>query len=78
MTGRLSRSRYLAGIQCPKRLHLEIQEGIIAGLQYYRMNFEVRDEGGGARLRNALLKYCERDRVAMVELRKALLSRARA
>jgi len=50
MTGRLSRSRYLAGIQCPKRLHLEIQEGIIAGLQYYRMNFEVRDEGGGARL----------------------------
>jgi predicted RecB family nuclease len=55
---------------------LEIQEGTMAGLQYYRMIFEVTDEGEGARLRTALLKYCERDTLALVELRRALRSKA--
>jgi predicted RecB family nuclease len=55
---------------------LEIQEGSMASLQYYRMIFEVTDEEEKARLRTALLKYCERDTLAMVELRKALLVKA--
>lgn len=56
---------------------LEIQEGTMASLQYYRMIFEVTDEGEKTRTRNALLKYCERDALAMVELRKALLAKAK-
>ena len=55
---------------------LEIQEGTMASLQYYRMIFEVSDEEERAKLRTALLRYCERDTLAMVELRKALLVKA--
>ena len=55
---------------------LEIQEGGMASLQYYRMIFEVGDETERTRLRTALLKYCERDTLAMVELRKALVVKA--
>jgi predicted RecB family nuclease len=55
---------------------LEIQEGTMASLQYYRMIFEVSDETERTRLRTALLKYCERDTLAMVELRKALVLKA--
>lgn len=55
---------------------LEIQEGGMASLQYYRMIFEVTDREEKARLKTALLKYCERDTLAMVELRKALLAKA--
>jgi predicted RecB family nuclease len=55
---------------------LEIQEGGMASLQYSRMMFEVLDDEERARIRAALLNYCERDTLAMVELRKALLARA--
>jgi len=55
---------------------LEIQEGSMASLQYYRMIFEVSDEEERAKLRTALLRYCERDTLAMVELRKALVVKA--
>jgi hypothetical protein len=55
---------------------LEIWEGGMASLQYYRMTFEVTDPEEKARLRAALLKYCERDTLAMVELRKTLLAKA--
>ncbi len=55
---------------------LEIQEGSMASLQYYRMIFEVIDDEEKARLRTALRKYCERDTLAMVELRKALMAKA--
>jgi hypothetical protein len=55
---------------------LEIREGGMASLQYYRMIFEVTDPQEKARLGTALLKYCERDTLAMVELRKALLAKA--
>jgi len=55
---------------------LEIQEGGMASLQYYRMIFEVSDEEERAKLRTALLRYCERDTLAMVELRKALVVKA--
>ncbi len=51
---------------------LEIQEGIMASLQFSRMVFGNRDPAEKARLRTALLKYCERDTLAMVEVRKAL------
>jgi Domain of unknown function(DUF2779) len=52
---------------------LEIQEGTMASLQFYRMTFEATDATERARIRTALLEYCERDTLAMVELRKALL-----
>jgi len=55
---------------------LEIQEGGMASLQYYRMIFEVSDETEKAGMRTALLKYCERDTLAMVELRRALVAKA--
>ena len=51
---------------------LEIQDGGIASLQFYRMTFEAADEAERARIRRALLKYCERDTLAMVEIRKVL------
>jgi predicted RecB family nuclease len=57
---------------------LEIQEGEMASLQFYRIAFGNGDLAEKARLRTALLKYCERDTLAMVELRRALLSKARA
>jgi hypothetical protein len=51
---------------------LEIQDGEIAARAYYRMVFEETDWVEKARIREALLKYCERDTLAMVELRRAL------
>ena len=51
---------------------LEIQEGIMASLQFHRMVFGDGDAAEKDRLRAALLTYCERDTLAMVELRKAL------
>jgi predicted RecB family nuclease len=57
---------------------LEIQEGTMASLQFYRMVFDDGEAAEKARLRTALLKYCERDTLAMVELRKALLVKGKA
>jgi uncharacterized protein DUF2779 len=57
---------------------LEIQEGTMASLQFHRMVFENVDAAEQARIRTALLKYCERDTLAMVELRRALLSKPEA
>ncbi len=54
---------------------LEIQEGGMASLQYHRMIFEATDQAEKARIRTSLLNYCERDTLAMVELRKALLGK---
>jgi predicted RecB family nuclease len=56
---------------------LEIQEGGMASLQFYKMIFEATDPAEKERIRQALLKYCERDTLAMVELRRALLRKAR-
>lgn len=56
---------------------LEIKEGGAAAVQYYRMIFEEIDPAKKERIRTALIKYCERDTLAMVELRRALLARAR-
>jgi hypothetical protein len=55
---------------------LEIQEGTMASLQFHRMAFGDGDPAEKARLRTALIRYCERDTLAMVELRKTLRTKA--
>jgi hypothetical protein len=57
---------------------LEIQEGTVAALRFYRMAFGDADPAEKARIRTALLKYCERDTLAMVELRRALRIKTRS
>jgi len=54
---------------------LEIQEGRLAAFQYYRMVFEETDWVEKTRIRDALLRYCARDTLGMLELRKALLQK---
>jgi len=54
---------------------LEIREGGAAAQQYYNMIFEATDPAGKEHVRQALLKYCERDTLALVELRRALLQK---
>jgi hypothetical protein len=56
---------------------LEIQEETMASFQFHRMAFGDVDSAEKARIRAALLAYCERDTLAMVELRKALRAKAR-
>jgi hypothetical protein len=51
---------------------LAIQEGMMASLQFYRMAFGDVDGAEKATIRTALLAYCERDTLAMVELRRVL------
>ncbi|MFI5341114.1 MAG: hypothetical protein ACHQ7N_14925 [Candidatus Methylomirabilales bacterium] len=57
---------------------LDIQEGTMAPLQFYQLTFEVTDDAERARIRTARLKPCERDTLAMVELRRALRTKAQA
>ncbi len=54
---------------------LEVQEGGIAAQLYDRMIFQETDWVEQVRIREALLKYCERDTLAMVELRRVLLEK---
>ncbi len=51
---------------------LAIKDGAAAARAYYRMVFEETDWVERERLREALLKYCARDTLAMVQLRRAL------
>ncbi len=51
---------------------LEIKEGGLAARAYYRMVFEESDWIERLRLREALLQYCGRDTLAMLELRRVL------
>jgi predicted RecB family nuclease len=55
---------------------LEIREGEAAARAYERMLFEVTDWVERLRIRDALLKYCARDTLALLELRKALAAKA--
>ena len=55
---------------------LEIREGGTAARAYQQMVFEETDWVEKERLRDALLKYCERDTLAMLAVRKALAARA--
>lgn len=56
---------------------LAIQEGGHAAAEYYRMVFVETDWVERASIREALLRYCERDTLAMVELRRVLRGKAR-
>ena len=55
---------------------LAIREGGHAAAQYYRMVFIETDWVERATIEEALLRYCARDTLAMVELRRALLAKA--
>ncbi len=55
---------------------LEIRDGQMAAQAYERMVFEETDWVEKMRLRDALLRYCARDTLAMLELRKALWLRS--
>ncbi len=54
---------------------LSIQEGSMAGLEYLRMIDPKTPSDETERIRKDLLKYCERDTRAMVEIREELLKR---
>ena len=55
---------------------LAIKEGGHAASQYYRMVFVETDWVERAAIEEALLRYCARDTLAMVELRRALSEKA--
>jgi hypothetical protein len=55
---------------------LTIQEGGQAAAEYYRMVFLESDWVERDSIREALLRYCERDTLAMVELRRVLWEKA--
>ena len=55
---------------------LAIKEGGHAASQYYRMVFIETDWVERATIEEALLRYCARDTLAMVELRRALKEKA--
>jgi len=55
---------------------LAIKEGGYAASQYYRMVFVETDWVERANIQEALLAYCKRDTLAMVELRRALKEKA--
>ncbi len=57
---------------------LEINDGGLAARAYYRMIFEESDWVEQLRLREALLQYCGRDTLAMVELRRVLAQKRAA
>jgi hypothetical protein len=57
---------------------LLIQEGAQAASEYYRMVFVEEDWIEQARIKDALLQYCARDTMAMVQLRRALKEKATA
>ena len=55
---------------------LAIRDGGQAAAEYYRMIFVETDWIEQGKIREALLAYCKRDTLAMVELRKVLLKKA--
>lgn len=55
---------------------LAIQEGGSAAQEYYRMVFKESDWVAQAAIRQALLEYCKRDTLAMMELRRGLREKA--
>lgn len=55
---------------------LDIQEGGSAAQEYYRMVFKETDWVKRETTRHALLEYCKRDTLAMMELRRGLWEKA--
>ncbi len=56
---------------------LAIKEGGQAAAEYYRMVFVETDWVEQSKIRDALLAYCKRDTLAMVELRRVLAQKAK-
>ena len=56
---------------------LGIREGGQAASEYYKMVFVETDWIERARIQEALLAYCKRDTLAMVELRRVLAEKAK-
>ena len=56
---------------------LTIQDGGQAAAAYYRMIFLESDWVERDSIRESLLRYCERDTLAMVELRRVLEKKAK-
>jgi hypothetical protein len=54
---------------------LLIQDGGQAASEYYRMVFVEEDWIEQLKIREALLQYCARDTMAMVELRRVLMKK---
>lgn len=54
---------------------LEIQDGAVASVAHQRMLSSEIDLVERARLTTALLQYCERDTVGMLEIRRVLLAK---
>ncbi|MBI4401784.1 MAG: DUF2779 domain-containing protein, partial [Nitrospirae bacterium] len=54
---------------------LDVREGGVAALWYYRLAFEETDLVEKARIREALLEYCARDTLAMLEIRRTLMEK---
>jgi uncharacterized protein DUF2779 len=52
--------------------NLEINDGGLAALRYYRMAFGNIDADEKTRIRTALLEYCKRDTLALLEIRRIL------
>ena len=55
--------------------NLEIADGGLASLEYYRMAFGKTDAAEKTRIRASLLEYCKRDTLALLEIRKILLQK---
>ena len=52
--------------------NLEIGDGGLAALRYHRMAFGNIDSAEKTRIRTALLEYCKRDTLALLEIRRIL------
>jgi hypothetical protein len=57
---------------------LEIRDGALASLLYHRAVFATESETERLRLATALLEYCKRDTLGMLEVRRALSRRSLA
>lgn len=57
---------------------LEIKDGATASVMYHRMMFTVTDWVERQRLESALLAYCARDTLGMVELRRILSQKVKS
>jgi predicted RecB family nuclease len=57
---------------------LEIQDGGVAAHAYAHMLFEETDWVERERIREALMRYCERDTFAMLQVRRILLEKVRS
>ena len=55
--------------------NLDIADGALASLEYYRMVFGETDTAEKTHIRASLLEYCKRDTLALLEIRRILLQK---